>query len=151
MKKQLLLPLALLTALAVPGRAIAHSVETNYLQIDQMMEFETVFSSGEPLQSASVKVYAPGNPDEPWLEGQTDENGKFAFEPDSSIPGDWEVFIKEKGHADILTVPVTESGVDAEKISEAPGVHMHYLAGPLAFFGMVIGGGFAWSRRRQST
>ena len=151
MKQQLLLPLAVLTALAIPGRALAHSVETNYLQLDKMLEFETVFSTGEPLQAASVKIYAPGNSNEPWFEGETDEDGKFAFEPDSSMPGEWEVFIKEKGHADILTVPVTETGVDVEQISDLPGVHMHYLAAPLGFIGMVIGGSrFAWSRRRKS-
>lgn len=149
MQKKLLVPLALLSLLAIPAQAIAHSVETNYLKINEMLELETVFSTGEPLKSANVKVYAPGKPDQPWLEGTTDENGKFAFEPDKSIPGEWEVFIKERGHADILTIPVTKQGVDVDQISEAQPVHMHYVAGPLALFGVVIGGGIwaGWRRR----
>ncbi len=150
LRKRLVLPLALLGVLAIPVQALAHSVETNYLKIDEMLELETVFSSGEPLRSANVKIYAPGKPDQPWLEGTTDENGKFAFEPDKSIPGEWEVFIKERGHADILTVPVTKQGVDVDKISEASRVHMHYFAGPLALFGILVGGGFfAWSKRQN--
>ncbi len=152
MNKPFLLPLALLTALAIPTQALAHSVETNYLvDINKQLELETVFSTGEPLQGATVRVYAPGNSQTPWLEGKTDENGKFTFKPDSKIPGDWEVSIKDQGHADILTVPVDDKGVEVDEISEAMGVHMHYATGPLAAFGtLIVGGVWVFKRRRQS-
>ena len=110
------LSLAILTGLT-PQPAQAHSVETDYLMITDKLQFTAQYSGGEPLQKAKVQVFAPGNPDKPWLEGNTDADGKFSFKPDQQIPGDWEVRIGTGDHGDILEVPVTKDGVAVDQIS----------------------------------
>lgn len=145
--KKILFPLAALTVLALPTSALGHSVETNYVFNDQL-ELQSLFSTGEPLQGATVQVFSPENPEQPWLEGKTDAEGRFAFEPDTQIPGNWEVMIRDQGHGDILTVPVDEQGVDVNLISGEMNLHMHYMAGPLSLVGVVLAGGAVALRQR---
>ena len=146
--KKYLLPLAALALLSTPTKAFGHAVETNFLFEDEL-QIQTLFSHGEPLTDAKVQVFSPENPEEPWLEGTTDEEGRFSFAPDTELPGDWEIVIQEKGHGDMLTVPVDAEGVDVELISDAGEVHMHYMAGPLTFIGAVVAGGAFALRKRM--
>lgn len=145
--KKFLLPLAALALLSTPQKAFGHAVETKFLFEDDL-QIQTLFSSGEPLTEAKVQVFSPDNPEEPWLEGKTDAEGRFAIEPDTKIPGNWEIIIQEKGHGDILTVPVDAQGVDVNLISDAGGVHMHYMTGPLTLIGAVLAGGAFALRKR---
>ncbi|WP_448573054.1 carboxypeptidase regulatory-like domain-containing protein [Trichothermofontia sp.] len=152
--RKLLAPLVLLTIVSFPLRSLAHMVESNYILTDQL-EFTSTFSTGEPFQDAPVKVYAPNNPDQPWLETKTDANGKFAFKPDPKLPGNWEVQIGEGGHFDSYTVPVAAMGVELDQIVEAGKQDVHYAESPLLLAGatlMVAGGlGTAYlTRRRRS-
>jgi len=145
--KKFLLPLAALALLSTPQKAFGHAVETNYLFEDEL-QIQTLFSHGEPLTDAKVQVFSPENPEEPWLEGKTDAEGRFSFAPDTELAGDWEIIIQEKGHGDMLTVPVDAQGVDVELISDAGEVHMHYMTGPLTFVGAVVAGGAFALRKR---
>ncbi|MFG6093810.1 carboxypeptidase-like regulatory domain-containing protein [Leptothoe sp. ISB3NOV94-8A] len=77
--------------------------------VTQTFSVEASYSSGEPMASAQVVVYRPDNPDEPWLTGQTDEQGNFEFSPDTE--GDWEVVIRQAGHGTTVNVPVTNQAV----------------------------------------
>lgn len=121
MKSKLLMPLLLLAVVGFPARALAHAMETNYvLEEANKVQFTAVFSTGEPLKNAKVKIYAPNNPSEPLMETQTDENGQFTLDTDQKMPGEWEVSIGKAGHQDILTVPVTPKGVNLNEISEVP-------------------------------
>lgn len=134
--------LALLTAVALPiaiaPKALAHAVETDYLLTgESLLEFQSRYSTGEPMQGATVEIYAPNNPEEPWIQLTTDEEGRFAFTPDDSIQGDWEVVIKQEGHGDIWTVPVGETGIDLQNISLDTAKDVHYAASPL----MMVGAG----------
>ncbi|NJN29808.1 MAG: DUF4198 domain-containing protein [Synechococcales cyanobacterium RM1_1_8] len=149
--KKILLPLVAIATLAIPTKALGHAVETRYVFEDQL-QLQTLFSHGEPLADATVQVFSPDHPEKPWLEGKTDSEGRFAFTPDKQIPGNWEVIIKEQGHGDILTVPVSKEGVDVNLISQEMNVHMHYVAGPLALVGAVLaGGGFALRKRLKAS
>ncbi|NEQ97875.1 MAG: carboxypeptidase regulatory-like domain-containing protein [Cyanothece sp. SIO2G6] len=97
--------------------AAAHMIETDYNLLDQALEFTSTFSTGESVPDAQVSIYAPNNLDEPWLELTTDEDGRFSFTPDQSIPGDWEIHIeKDLGHQDFWTVPVNSTGIDYHNI-----------------------------------
>ena len=121
MKTKLLMPLVLLTVLSLPVQARAHSVQTDYLlNVQQDLEITSTFSTDEPFKHAKIQVYAPGNPTEPVFEGTTDAQGQFAFQPDKTRTGDWEIHIGEGGHMDILTVPVNQGGVDVDAISATP-------------------------------
>ncbi|NET36506.1 MAG: DUF4198 domain-containing protein [Cyanothece sp. SIO1E1] len=142
MKARLLMPLMLLTLLGLPTKALAHAVETNYLLGGNKLEFQSGFRTGEALAGATVKVYAPNNSTEPWMEGVTDEEGRFSFIPDASLQGDWKIKIGQGGHSDIWTVPVGADGIEADYISEGPKDDIHYAAPPLFLVGAtaVVGG-----------
>lgn len=154
MKRLLLAVVMGLVLMGFPAQAWAHQVETFYT-LDNQLEFQSLFSSGEPFVGATVTIYAPNNPDEPWMTTTTDSEGRFAFLPDESIPGDWQVDIEDenKSHADYWTVPVGDKGIIYDGISLNSTEDVHYRAAA-AFMPMVvsIGGALAWlgfTRRRR--
>lgn len=164
MKKQFLhntfLMLAAVGMATVPTAAFAHQVQTNYIlngqssfqdatpatlnssaqapAEDETLELHTTFSNGQPLKGAKVTVYAPEQSFRPHTTGITDSQGRFTFAPDESIPGEWEVKIKRAGHSDIIYVPVTEAGIEADLIAQADEIQdMHYASSPLMAVGSI--------------
>jgi nickel transport protein len=113
---QYLLPLIVLSGIGWQVKAIAHGVAIEY-QSTQAYEIRAVYDSGEPMAEVQVAVFAPSNPTEPWLQGTTDREGRFLFTPDA--PGNWEVQIRQAGHGDIVTIPVSNSVGAAPKASAA--------------------------------
>jgi len=119
---------------ALPTKAMAHQVQTNYFVNDRAgdsLELRTTFGNGEPLKGAKVTVYSPDQPLRARITGTTDSQGRFTFDPDEAISGDWEVNIKRAGHQDILTVPVTEEGIDLDLMAsngviDQGGSDVHY-------------------------
>lgn len=162
MKQQLhhkLLVIAAAGMAALPlaqSKALAHQVQTNYIlnglsnsianpAADQVqaaqprtgasIELRSEFSNGEPLKGATVMVYAPNRPGRIWAKGVTDSEGRYDFKPDETIQGDWEVRIGQGGHADILTVPVSDRGIEADLMAQES-VDLHYAeASPWAIAG----------------
>ena len=150
----------------VQAKALAHQVQTNYILNDlsnsltaplsgqeqavqprtgSSIELQTGFFNGEPLKGATVSVYAPNQPGRVWAKGTTDSKGRYHFTPDASIQGDWEVKISRAGHADILTVPVSQNGIEAELMSQE-GRDLHYaetspwaIAGSIAVAAACVG------------
>lgn len=112
-----------------PSSALAHAVLTDYRLVADALEVQSSYSTGEALTGAKVVVYAPNDPTRPWLEGKTDPEGRFQFQPDASLTGDWTVRIGELGdHGDLLSVPVTTAGIDLNDISQNPSDRPHELA-----------------------
>ncbi len=72
--------------------------------VTQTFSVEANYSSGQSMAAAQVAVYSPNNPDQPWITGQTDNQGKFDFNPDT--PGNWDVVIRQAGHGTTVSVPV---------------------------------------------
>ena len=152
--KRLVVALAICLALfGFPSQVLAHQVETFYSMKDQL-EFQSTFSTGEPFVGATVEIYAPNNPDEPWMTTTTDEEGRFAFMPDESIPGDWEISIEDQdqGHADYWTVPVGSQGIILDGIVLESTQDNHYTTA--SAMGPVIttagaGLGWLWLRKRR--
>ncbi len=97
-----------LTLLALSVSASAHGIDAGYRTIDDVsaVTIQAAYDTGEPMAGAQVTVYAPDNPAEPWLQGQCDPNGRFAFVPDRSQPGTWDVRVRQAGHGTFLHVPV---------------------------------------------
>ncbi len=116
-----LLALAPLSAMAIAKTATAHMVQTDYTMRFDSLEIQATFGEGEGFPDAPVSIYAPDNPDEPILTGRTDSEGKFSFQPNQEIEGEWAVEIgdAETSHWDYLVVPVTNSGVELDAISQA--------------------------------
>jgi len=108
MKKWMLgILLALLLALALAATASAHGVKLAY-KINMVVEITAAYDTGEPMGGAQVAVYAPDDPTTPWLTGVCDENGRFAFTPDPSKPGTWDVQVRHSGHGGMIHIPIGE-------------------------------------------
>ena len=131
MKKLIFALPVLFGVLGIPSQSLAHTMFTNYLLNDKF-EFQTTYSTDEVAENAEVYVYAPNNFDEPLLESRTDEEGRFSFLPDNSIPGDWEVQIIDEGHGEVIIVPVTEDGVDYENLRYELRQDLHYSSTPIS-------------------
>lgn len=145
---KILMLAAALGLAAVPTKAMAHQVQTNYFidgraETAKSIELKTTFSNGQPLKGAKVSVYAPDQPFRVRATGVTDNQGRFTFAPDAAIDGEWEVNIQREGHQDILTVPVTEEGIDVDLLANGGGVidqggsDFHYATSPWAAVGGV--------------
>lgn len=148
---------ALFTCLALvglPGAAWAHQVETFYT-LGNQLEFQSVLGGEEPFAGATVTIYAPNQSNQPWQTLTTDGDGRFAFLPDESIPGNWEVAIESEdaSHADYWTVPVGEQGIIYDAISLDNRLDRHYIiaSATLMPWGMAIlsGLGWAWWKKRR--
>lgn len=149
LSRQVLIFAALLGVAIAPTKAMAHQVQTNYILNSQAgdgtsdrIELRTTFSNGQPLKGAKVKVYAPDQPYHVRAVGKTDAQGRFTFVPDEPISGDWEVNIEREGHQDILTVPVTEEGIDLDLMAQTGleqvgNSDVHYAGSPWLIAGGV--------------
>jgi nickel transport protein len=105
------LDFVLVLALGAMGWAapvLAHGVEIEHRRVSSV-EVQARFETGEPMAQAQVLVYAPGNPTEAWQQGTTDDQGRFSFLPDETLPGTWEVMVRQAGHGAIATIPVAET------------------------------------------
>ncbi|MEM9264281.1 MAG: carboxypeptidase-like regulatory domain-containing protein [Cyanobacteria bacterium P01_F01_bin.13] len=150
-----LTPFIVFGLLGIPGNVSAHMVETNYAldqlaQSEQVLNMQSTFSNGIPLKGAKVSVYSPNNPVTPWAEGVTDSEGRFSFSPDQTLAGDWEVTIQQQGHGDMLTVPVDETGVTTELISDRDNTDIHYASTSYVGWAVSVGMLFTlglWRRR----
>ncbi|MBE9140106.1 carboxypeptidase regulatory-like domain-containing protein [Nodosilinea sp. LEGE 07088] len=87
---------------------LAHGLTVEYRQVSRV-EIEARFETGEPMANAQVLVYAPNNPTVAWQNGNTDDQGRFSFTPDTAQPGNWEVMVRQAGHGDLTTIPVGAS------------------------------------------
>jgi nickel transport protein len=125
----------------LPTAAFAHQVQTNYVldaQTRSNLQVQAVFSNGEPLKGANVTIYSPEQPNRPWAKGLTDSEGRYTFDPDESVSGNWEIDIERAGHGDILVVPVSEAGIiDANQVSQGHNRDVHYAGSPLMAVGSV--------------
>lgn len=154
--KQTLFATAVLSLglLCTAGAASAHMVQTDYqLRLDRL-EIQTTFGEEEAFAGAPVSVYSPENPDQPFMIGRTDENGKFSFQPDTAIEGDWSIEIGDANdsHWDYLVVPVTGHQVDLDAVSAAPQPeHRHdYLAYSSLVLCIGVGAFSVYRWRQQS-
>jgi nickel transport protein len=150
MKRLLVAAVLGCSLLGFPAQALAHQVETFYFVQDEL-EFQSTFSSGEPFAGATVEIYAPNNLDEPWLTLTTDEEGRFSFLPDESIQGNWEVSIEQEGHADYWTVPVGEQGIEYDNIVLESAEDVHYASFDKGMIPAILalGSGMVWLTYRN--
>ena len=82
---------------------------------------------GAPMANAEVKVYAPGEPNRPYLSGRTDAAGAFTFEADRD--GFWSAEARRDGEIARVSIRVEGAGGPPERVS--PGVMLGALFGLL--------------------
>ncbi len=94
-----------------PLSAYAHGVDLEYKTVEAI-QIQATYDSGEPMTQASVNVYSPTDPATPWQQGMTDDQGRFSFVPDPSLPGRWEVIVRQAGHGSVVTIPVEDPATE---------------------------------------
>ncbi len=110
--------LSLLFLAALPQKAFAHGASIQYRETSAIA-LTANYDDGKPMANAQVVIYAPSDRATPWLKGTTDEGGNFTFVPDSDPKnvGNWDIKVRQAGHGDITSIPVT-GGKLAEDVSE---------------------------------
>lgn len=109
--------MAAVAALA-PSVGLAHGTNvaatvTRQVTVELTVAVEATYHSGRPMAGALVTVMAPGSPDEAWLMGECDAEGRFEFAPPVDRPGTWEVLVFSQGHGGRVSVDVAGEGKDA--------------------------------------
>ncbi|NDJ75979.1 MAG: hypothetical protein GYB65_06945 [Chloroflexi bacterium] len=74
------------------------------------------FDTGEAMDEAQVVVYAPDNPQDPFLTGTCDAEGRYAFAVDLGRPGVWEIQVRKAGHGDWLKIDLDENAIEFEEV-----------------------------------
>jgi nickel transport protein len=141
-----------LSLFLLPGQALAHSVQTDFQLISEIanrakpatqLEVKSSYDTGDNLANARVLVFAPNDSEKPWMEGMTDAQGKFIFQPDPKLKGNWTLKIGRGDHGDILTVPVSDRGIEIQQISQVNYEMPHGIARNLGVVGAVVSSSLA--------
>ncbi|MEO1290904.1 MAG: hypothetical protein AAFV93_24470, partial [Chloroflexota bacterium] len=53
-------------------------------------------------------IFAPDDLINPWSTGVMDETGTYAFTPDYTIEGFWDVQVRKAGHGGLINIEITE-------------------------------------------
>jgi nickel transport protein len=107
-----------------PAALFAHGVEVSDRGNSDgaLRAVRFMYSTGEPMMYAKIKLFPPARPDTEILSSITDRNGIFAFLPDSG--GDWRIEAEDgMGHKGTITVAAGLSGNGAapEQAGISPG------------------------------
>ncbi|MBW4649092.1 MAG: hypothetical protein KME06_10345 [Kastovskya adunca ATA6-11-RM4] len=127
MKFKLVLPLILLSGLAMSATALAEDVFAKYNLRGGMTNGRTVIynntpaptnvrvrsvdivvtnSVGKPVPGAQIKVYTPDNNTTPWITGNSNIKGTFTFTPNSSKLGLWSARVQKSQDTTIIYIPI---------------------------------------------
>ena len=98
--------MSLLILPILPETASAHGAKIQYRQTSAI-SIQATYDDGTPMKQAQVVIYAPSDRATPWLKGTTDRKGQFDFVPDANISGDWDIKVRQSGHGDITSIPLT--------------------------------------------
>lgn len=133
-------------ALLVPAAAWSHGMAARQLP-KPAPAIRVLYDDGSPMAHGGVTVFAPDAPGIPYLTGETDPQGCFAFVPHTG--GVWRIVVEDGlGHGASIVLDTDES--QANLAAPAPGATgsgtLLGLAAILALFGAAS----LFGRRRQS-
>lgn len=101
------------------GPATAHGAFVDLATV-AAVSIQARYDTGEPMADAQVSVFAPDDPAQPWLTGQTDAAGHFVFTPDARA-GRWAVQVRQAGHGAMNYVAIAADGSATVTAAAAPG------------------------------
>ena len=127
MKKWLLLVLLILITLS-PLVASGHRLIIDYGV--ESIYIEAYYGGGTPVRDGDVKIYYPDG--KLYLEGKTDENGMFSFDP--GFGKEWLAVVESSGHRGENTINMTEASGGSSSGGEMP-LYLRVFAG----FGYLLG------------
>ena len=112
--------LTLLTLIALPNKVLSHGANIQYGET-MAIKIQAKYDDGTPMEKAQVVIYAPSDRATPWLKGMTDEYGNFTFVPDRQPAniGNWDVKVRQSGHGDITSIPVTNTTIATNNKAES--------------------------------
>ena len=123
LKRGLFLCALLAASWVLPAAAFAHGVEVS--EATGQVALRTarfMYSTGEPMLFAKVKVFTPSRPDAPAQESIADLNGYFSFVPFEN--GDWRLTAEDgMGHKGEIIIAVADDGAEpagAAAITDKP-------------------------------
>ena len=120
MKVKYLCLMFFLTVVSCSTKAFAHGIQIeSSMSAPQAIAIKASYEGGNPMANAQVTVYAPHEPDKVWTKGVTDDNGNFAFVADLSQSGNWDVKVRQAGHGDIISIPLTPEPESTITVSKA--------------------------------
>ena len=145
--KFIILLVSFLFSFGLPVEAYAHGAKIEYI-IEKTVEIIAMYDDGEPMAGAQVVVYAPDDPSNPWLTGVCNDVGRFTFTPDTSMPGVWDIQVRQAGHGDMVHIPI---GVDTASVGSIGGytVLQIVLMSVCVIWGFV-GTALFYLKRRQA-
>jgi len=133
--------------LAAPLPVSAHGVNLEYTS-DVTIEITARYDSGTPMADAQVTVYAPDDDTTPWLTGVCDEEGRFSFVPDTSMPGTWDVQVRLAGHGGIIHIPVGGGTTAADGVGGFTHLQIGLMSACVVWG--AVGTALYFSRRRKA-
>jgi len=152
----------LLLATVQPSAVRAHAIESSLERLSSLngasfatasndgLQLESRFSTGEPAQSATVRLVSPQG--EAIVLGQTNAEGKLQFELPLHTATDWELQVDAgPGHRDYLELNPTLMGPLARKLAQPQrslAQRSHLLVG-LTGMGLGAAGLLGLNRRRR--
>jgi nickel transport protein len=100
-------------ALLFPAVLAAHGVEVSFgAEAFGSEAVRFMYSTGEEMSFALVRVFAPSRPDTETLQSLTDRNGYYAFVPDEE--GEWRITAEDDmGHKGEIKTTVAAVGTGA--------------------------------------
>ena len=113
--KRALIALSLVMLFA--GEVYSHGVGYRESKL-QAIPLEFSYSTGEAMSYCEARVFSPNDSKFAAQTGRTDEQGRFAFIPDTS--GDWRVVVQDnEGHRCEAVVNINLDDVKANAVVEA--------------------------------
>ena len=137
------LVLLLLLCTALVPAVSAHRAFVGEIMEDEV-RLKAWYEGGDPMNEASVKVYAiEDGKEELYLEGLTDEEGVYSFEPKDEA-AEYRVIVEQLGHR-------AKTKIDLEGPSSQEEAELPLYARIIAGFGYLLGlagAGMIYSARK---
>ena len=119
MRKILFVGLAIMAGLIfLPADSLAHGVGYKHSEL-KAVPLEFFYSTGEKMSYCEARVFSPNDEKFAAQTGRTDEQGRFAFIPDTA--GEWRVIVRDnEGHQCTASITVGETLSASQNESSLP-------------------------------
>jgi nickel transport protein len=111
MRKRKLIFLALVVSivLLLTPSVFAHGVEISHQWSGDKIVITCRYDDGSPMTGAAIDIFAPNDPANPLIIGQTDNSGSFSFVPNRTQTGVWGVRARLDGHGTMEYITIEKA------------------------------------------
>jgi len=125
---------------AMPFNGFAHGTDYRLINKNAVVAAEFFYSDKTPMRYAEIMVFSPENKKVEYQNGRTDQNGRFAFLPET--PGKWQIKVDDgMGHAVNAIVSVNSFNSESKNTGEISSKWRNEILGKkdLLFGGVPMG------------